>query len=686
MLASNTLGFDAVAESLEMSLLRIRRRGRTKLLDVVQSSPAFFELTERHGFSRNIVLDSATACAVSRSEDGIDGLDWVLSSDGKRCLHVWLKEAIGDERPAKTARSPRPRPLPLLLKEAKALNEDVSTSTCFLVGEHVYRLELSSLQGVWLWFPLAQSEFIDDTFWEQLGYDKREHATFPAHEPHSWYSLIEPASLEHALACYRSSEATKGVVPYNVRVTYRRLDDVRIHLRCQGSAILWSKEGSILAILGSHTDITAENQDQLSKISFIGKISHEIRTPLNALCGSLDMLSDHMAHAPPAARESWDMLHSATQQVRAVVNDVLDFSSLSAGKLHLQRTAFSLHRLLLDVVGMHAANARTGKIALRVDAMPPDFPPRVFADRNRLGQVVSNVIANALKFTPEHGSVTVVVALVPHDKDHNSNSYHYTIDVVDTGRGVPRVSWETIFEDFEQARPTDAHVGTGLGLPICSMLIGLHGGRISVHDSVIGRGTTIRIQLETPKVLDEPEPDSKSVTKVDNRTKLAIGKVLIVDDMKTNRVVVSALVKRIDPTAEITLADDGQVAVNLVQEGQHFDFILMDVHMPILDGIGATRLIIEQDPKANVIGFTANTDGADGNLRTSCLQAGMRDVLLKPTTLKILIACLSKTLPAQPASAVAPEHGSEQPAPPAPAGVPGDREKEAPGEHTQTEP
>lgn len=651
---SNNMCFSAVADSLEMSLLRIRRRGRTKLLDVVESSPAFFELTERHGLSRNVVLDSSTACVVSGSEDGIDGLDWVVSSDGKRCLHVWLKEAVGDERPAKAARTAGARPLPLLLKEAKALNDDASTSTCFLVGEHVYRLEMPSLQGVWLWFPQAQTEFLDDTFWEQLGYDHREHPTFPAHEPNSWCSLIEPASLEQALACYRSTEATKGVVPYNVRVTYRRLDDVRTHLRCQGSTILWSKEGSILAMLGSHTDITAENQDQLSKISFIGKISHEIRTPLNALCGSLDMLSDHMANAPPAARESWDMLQSATEQVRAVVNDVLDFSSLSAGKLQLKRTAFSLHRLLLDVVGMHAANARTSKVALRVEDFPTDFPPHVFADRNRISQVVSNLVANALKFTPENGSVTVVVALVPQDKDHNSNSYHYTIDVVDTGRGVPRASWESIFEDFEQARPTDALVGTGLGLPICSMLVGLHGGRISVHDSVVGRGTTIRIQLETPKVCDQPTPDSEAVPKVDNRTQMAIGKVLIVDDMKTNRVVVSALVKRVDPSADITLADDGQVAVNLVQEGQHFDFILMDVHMPILDGIGATKLIMEKDPKANVIGFTANTDGADGNLRTSCLQAGMRDVLLKPTTLKNLIACLSSTLPAQPASAVAP--------------------------------
>ena len=612
-----------VAKDLDISLVIAERRGHdSKILDVCEQSPMFQRLVKEQGLdTHTLVFDTRTPYPENPVDDGsLDGLDWVLAFDGTRCLHVWLTTEelamkIDDEKketetvdamtPKKSKKRKKPsfpsvRPLPLLLRESSALLGSPTRTNAMrfcasIVGESVYHNMSPTSQGTFLYFPLGGTEYISDSLWEQLGYSKVSNPVFPPHKPESWMHLIETKSLERAIANLQELEATRGAVPYDLMVTYASVSDTTasVQLRCQGTPILWSQNNKVLALIGGHTDVSFQNYDRLSKISFIGKISHEIRTPLNAICGSLDILSAHMTTAPTDLRESWDVLHAATRQVQTVVDDILDFSALSAGKLRLRKSSFSLHRLLEDVARMHASNAKTKNIHVTVvmPTPPTSFPSDIIADRGRLEQVVSNVLSNALKFTPEDGSVTIKVTRDSSTSSsnnsctgsHNSSeasaddTVPFTIDVIDTGVGIPRSDWEAIFEDFEQARASDAIIGTGLGLAICSMLVGLHGGRIFVHSSTPHQGTTIRIQLDTP-VGTSPEVTPAATTP----GAIRIGRALVVDDLKTNRVVLSNLIKRIDPNAGITCAENGQHAVTLVRD-QTFDIIFMDVHMPVHD-------------------------------------------------------------------------------------------------------
>jgi CheY-like chemotaxis protein len=169
------------------------------------------------------------------------------------------------------------------------------------------------------------------------------------------------------------------------------------------------------------------------------------------------------------------------------------------------------------------------------------------------------------------------------------------------------------------------------------MLVGLHGGKIFVKDSQPEKGTTFRIQMETPvDLLSVPRANLAAKTEMDTRV-IPLGTVLLVDDTKTNIIVLKALVKRIDPKAKILVAENGQIGVAMALEND-IHFILMDVHMPVLDGIEATKYILASKPDVAVIGLTANTDA---EVEVLCRQIGMKEVLLKPTTRPILARTLA---------------------------------------------
>mmetsp|Transcript_9205 Transcript_9205/g.29893 ORF Transcript_9205/g.29893 Transcript_9205/m.29893 type:complete len:305 (-) Transcript_9205:365-1279(-) len=291
-------------------------------------------------------------------------------------------------------------------------------------------------------------------------------------------------------------------------------------------------------------------------------------------------------------------------------------------------------------------------------------------------QVMSNLLSNAIKFTPEDGTVEVTVVRTTLD---TSSGVHFTLDVSDSGCGIPRSAWERVFEDFRQVRVADSMVGTGLGLSICSLLVGLHGGRIFVFDSDPSRGTTIRVQLDTPVtgVSDdgaERRGDTSAAAAAalgggglggggdghqnDGKGGLALGRVLVVDDVKTNRTVLAALLKKVDADAQVHFAENGQAAVSLCLASE-FDLIFMDVHMPVMDGIEATKLITSKKQASSVVGLTANTDAS---LKEACLAAGMREVVLKPTTSRMIAATVARLRTKYGPAAVTAAAGGSSPA------------------------
>jgi len=569
-----------------------------------------------------------------------------------------------------------PRALPILLREIRFSSTDHNQddketsqrsewSICgVLIGEYIYN-EYPSMSGLWLFFPQAEGEFMNDEFFQQLGYDRRVESEFPAHHPESWFELIDPNDLNRAQTCLNTCEATRGRIAYDLRVTYRRIDNTRIHLRCKGVPLIWSQDGKILAIAGCHTDITAESQERIGKISFIGKISHEIRTPLHAVFGAVSMLQDeeisdtsidnddeiqsskelvesvsnksvpkrrnepNHTNIPTSAQESrrltkaqnrkmaLQILSQSIVQVNRVVNDVLDYSALSSGKLRLVPKPVSLQQLFNSVISMHLGDARAKNIQLKTNIEPN--LPNVSVDAIRLTQIISNLISNSLKFTPDHGTIELIVGRTPlgangfiSDALPSIESQCFlTIDVRDTGCGIARSHWSKIFEDFEQAKVDDIHKGSGLGLAVVTKLVNLYSGQVFVHDSTLGQGTTIRILIALPiageiihsnesdffSLLDPPanfsirntnrqqQQDTIQPSSTLRKFSDICSRVLVVDDIQTNRFVLTAILRKLSPKIQVFEAEDGRGATIFVQNAQSglhppVDIILMDLHMP----------------------------------------------------------------------------------------------------------
>eukprot|EP00951_Prasinocladus_malaysianus_P012660 scaffold94594_cov37-Prasinocladus_malaysianus.AAC.1 len=613
-----------LANESDLPLVVCRRHPRIPSgLEIVTKSEVVEKLLKHIGLDRDDIALYADADEDFGTRSLKESLKWIQSRDGSFYVHAWL--ALEQEGVTVPSPTQGVRPVPVLLKRLDSSSGD-DEFTATIVNHHTYRDLCPTAQGVWLWFPLHGSEFMNDAFWEQLGYDSQYHDHYPPHLPSSWENMIDPECFKNAIKNLELMIQTDGKVPYDSRVTYQRLDGSYVYLRCQGVPLLWTHDGQLLALLGSHTDISADNRDRLSKISFIGKISHEIRTPLNAITGCLDIVSDSLYH-DDASREAVGILKNATQQVVETVNDLILFSTLSAGRLALNKVATHYESFIADVVQMYRLSAADKNINLSAAPLPADMPEEVLVDRMRLKQVLANLLSNAIKFTPAGGSVSVVTTCTA----KRASVLYYSIDVVDTGCGIPRVLWESIFEDFKQARTSDQNEGTGLGLAICSMLVSIHGGRIFVESSSRELGTTMRVQLETPQIASTST--ARSPVEISGEEKLSLGKVLIVDDIRTNVFVLKAMIKKnIDKKAEISVAENGKIAVSMALE-QRFDFILMDIHMPVMDGIEASRLITEKDPTACIIGFTADTDERTKEL---CRSSGMVDILVKPSPPKAL--------------------------------------------------
>lgn len=639
----------AVGQSLGLALGLFERRSQEpSTFDLVARNACLSRLLSKQSFGdASVVFHACVSLENSR-----DSPDWIVTENGKRVAHGWL-EASGEHvghahkyqktevgsrsRTDGAPESRAPRPLPVLLDEAACFNHPTSSAHRFfarIVGEHIYQEYYPNMNGLWLWFPTRDGEYMNNEFWHQLGFT----GSLPEHKPSSWCTLIDPKDLERALANFKQTEASHGDYPYDLRVRYRRKTGDRCYLRCQGSPLLWAKEtGKILALAGCHTDVTGVERDCLSRVSFVGKVSHELRTPLNTLTGSLELLRAKYARVSPAqgaehanedVTELWEVLSRSIRQLRLIVDDLLDYSSLAAGKLRLNQTQVSMQRLLSDVINAQLPNAVGKSIAISC-SVPPEIP-MIIADEKRLGQVCHNLIGNSIKFTPEGGSVRVVLTR-SHKHEGCDNECTLQIDVIDTGCGIPKENWESIFEQFEQVNKSDATFGTGLGLPISSQLLSLHGGSIRVHESILNKGTTMRATICVPcakpaeaSVSQQSPPERSAICNVPD-----FKSVLIVDDIQANRFVLSYHIRHINPIVKISVASNGQEAYDLVQSASQFDVIIMDLHMPVLNGIETTKMLVKKFPSINIVAFTANTDN---DVIEESKAAGMKGVMYKPSS------------------------------------------------------
>ncbi len=356
-----------------------------------------------------------------------------------------------------------------------------------------------------------------------------------------------------------------------------------------------------------------------AKAAFLANMSHELRTPLTSIIGFSQLMGTRQ-DLPREARGYSRRIADASEALLVIINDVLDFSKLDAGEVELESAAMSIARMVDEATGLVSLQAQAKGLELDTE-LDPAAPDAILGDVARLRQVLINFLSNAVKFT-ETGGITVTTEW----KDGRVR-----LSVRDTGQGIPPEAVPHLFERFSQAEVSinRTHGGTGLGLAISKGIIELMGGTIGV-DTAPGQGSTFWFEIPVT-VADGP------AQKNDAQPAAAGGhlRILLVDDTHVNRELVKVMLEPLG--YEITEAAGGAESVAVAESGS-FDLILMDVRMPTVDGLEATRRIRAGDGPNTQIPILALTADVDPSAAKSCTQAGMNDVIAKPIVMATLLS------------------------------------------------
>lgn len=375
-----------------------------------------------------------------------------------------------------------------------------------------------------------------------------------------------------------------------------------------------------------------------AKSEFLANVSHEIRTPMNGIIGMTELA---LAADPPAEqREYLSIIKSSADSLLVLINDVLDLARIEAGRLELFTTPFKIRALLerLQRELAFSANKKHLRLSMTVD---PQVPTVVVGDEIRLWQILMNLIGNAIKFT-EQGEIKVSVE-VDHGAECQSGMIGLRFIVRDTGIGIPQELHERIFDSFQQGDSsiTKRFGGTGLGLTIVCRLVQLLGGEISV-ESDVGRGSSFkfsaRFTLSDQAALEEPTVNTV-ITPAVPRPHLP-GKILIAEDNFINQKLVLKLLEKAGYST--VLAENGREALRAIEQGD-IALVLMDIQMPEMDGLEATRFIREQERiTGQHLPIVAVTAHALESFHRSCFEAGMDAYITKPIQSRELLELIAK--------------------------------------------
>jgi signal transduction histidine kinase len=375
-----------------------------------------------------------------------------------------------------------------------------------------------------------------------------------------------------------------------------------------------------------------------SKSEFVANIARELRTPMNSVIGMLDLaLSRDMSAELSAQLQT---AQSCAHSLLSLLNDILDLSKIEAGKMTLEKLPFDLRALLADCVKAHQPKATENAVSLRLE-VSPDVPLQITGDVLRIRQIVANLVSNALKFT-EHGSVTVWAG----GEFTQPGKFTLRITVQDSGAGIPADKLLSIFDRLTQAdgSVTRRFGGTGLGLAVTRSLAELHGGGIQVQ-SELGRGSTfvvtLKCEADATASAGEQKPNLADVVPSTSGASGSAARILVVEDNQVNQKVVTAVLRK--RGFSIELANDGQEALNKLDSSAAFDLILMDVQMPVLDGLEATRLI-RKEPRWKALPIIAMTAHAMNGDKERCLEAGMNGYISKPVHPSLLLSTVDEFL------------------------------------------
>ncbi|MGZ3717912.1 MAG: ATP-binding protein [Bdellovibrionota bacterium] len=514
-----------------------------------------------------------------------------------------------------------------------------------LLNENRQRFELAvrgSSDGLWDWNLLTNSVYFSPRWMEQVGYKENE---LPYRIETFFVSLVHPDDRRRVRDAL--NRHLKERVPYSIEYRMRTKSGEYRWFLARGQGI-WSDSGVPTRIAGSNTDITDRKANEnilmlakeealkgaRSKTDFLANMSHEIRTPMNSIVGMADLLLE--------TKLSDEQRKYVTAQVRAghhllgLINDILDLSKIEAGGMQLEKIDFDLRDVVNRTVELISARAYEKGVSLHLH-VDESVMTNAHADSLRIQQVLLNLLSNAVKFTPKDGRIDLRVT-----PDPELGPQQIRFSVKDTGIGVSEEFKARMFDRFSQADSsiTRRFGGTGLGLSISKRLVDLLGGHFAV-ESELGKGSDFYfvIPLEAGQIVNRPAPKADTTPLAPLTEDLNI---LLIDDAEENRLLVKAYFKK-TPNFHLEMAENGQVGLEKFMAG-HFDVVLMDMQMPVMDGYTATRAIRKWEaesgrPRTTIVALTANAFKEE---ETRSLEAGCDVHATKPISKSVLIGLITR--------------------------------------------
>jgi PAS domain S-box-containing protein len=433
--------------------------------------------------------------------------------------------------------------------------------------------------------------------------------------------------------------------------------DCQYRVICKGGKTKWInsrgtveyENGKASTVIGVAIDITAQKEIEeklhrakeaaelanRAKSTFLANMSHEIRTPLSAILGFSELLKD-----PAFNREDHlnylEIIQRNGVQLTSLIDDILDLSKVEAGHLQVEKRIIQLQKFLSDISTLFVIKAREKGISLTFDVKEV-VPEAINSDPMRLKQVLTNIVGNAIKFTST-GAVKVIV-----DFDQGVRKLKFLIR--DTGCGIPEGAKPKLFQPFSQSdsSTTRRFGGTGLGLVLSQKLARSLGGDVQLVESIIDQGSTFLITIDPGEGMEFYKNrltryfDSSKLpyTQTKTDTLLKGKRILLAEDLKDNQLLITRIL--ISSGAEVDIVENGAEAVRTAL-AKPFDCILMDIQMPVMDGIEATKTLRRQNYRGSIIALTAHALVEE---RSKCLKAGCNYNLSKPVKLKHLIKTIS---------------------------------------------
>jgi PAS domain S-box-containing protein len=510
-------------------------------------------------------------------------------------------------------------------------------------------LQAGSLDGIWYWdLEQQENEWLSPRFKETFGYTDDEVPNTSSW----WLDHIFKEDGDKAIATLKAHLADG--TPYDQVVRYRHRNGSTVWVRCRGLAIR-DENGKPIRMLGAHTDVTEQKVAELRAVEaaaartrFLAHMSHEIRTPLHGILGIVELLRNGAVPDPGAQRELLDTVAESGETLLAIINDLLDLSRIDAAGLTIHPEPTAPAPVLTSLYRLYQEHAAAKGLRYELDVSSAVQGVWLQLDPHRLRQIVGNLISNAVKFT-RSGFVRIEADLDARTgtaADGDGAVAELVVRVRDSGPGI--ADTEAIFEPFEQADagPTRRHDGTGLGLAIVRQLTQLLGGTIVV-DSTPDMGSLFVLRLPAPIVTSPREspagrPAADRLATGSQEARLSRLAVLVAEDHPTNRLVLRHMLTTAG-VSDAVFVTNGAAAAAACRE-RAFDVVLMDVHMPVMNGWDAAAAIrAEGKGSPRIVALTAD---AFPESRAACIEAGMEGFLAKPFDPRALIAEL--TAEAQP--------------------------------------